>query len=38
MATLSELIAFVTAKEKPNDVDVVLVIDDGFRLEACPME
>ena len=30
--------SFVTAKEKPNDVDVVLVMDDGFRLEDCPME
>lgn len=30
--------SFVTAEEKPNDVDVVLVLDDGFRLEDCPME
>ena len=28
--------SFVTAKEQPNDV--VLVMDDGFRLEDCPME
>lgn len=30
--------SFVTAEEKPNDVDVVLVLDDGFRLEDCPLE
>ena len=30
--------SFVTAEEKPNDVDAVLVLDDEFRLEHCPME
>ena len=28
----------VTAKENPNDVDVILVMGDAFRLENCPME
>jgi hypothetical protein len=28
----------VTAKTDPNDVDVILVMDDSFRLEACPIE
>jgi hypothetical protein len=28
----------LATKEKPNDVDVVLVMDDGFCLEDCPME
>jgi hypothetical protein len=27
-----------TAKSAPNDVDVVLVMDDNFRLENCPVE
>jgi predicted nucleotidyltransferase len=26
--------SFVTAKSAPNDVDVILVMDDGFRLES----
>jgi len=30
--------SFVTAKPDPNDVDVILVMDDNFRLEACPIE
>jgi hypothetical protein len=30
--------SFITAKEQPNDVDVILVMDDKFRLEDCPME
>ena len=30
--------SYVTAKEDPNDIDVVLVMDDEFRLEACPQE
>jgi hypothetical protein len=30
--------SYVTAKTNPNDVDVVLVLDDAFRLESCPME
>lgn len=30
--------SYVTAKANPNDVDVVLVMDDSFRLENCPME
>ena len=27
--------SFVTAKAMPNDVDVILVMNDGFRLESC---
>lgn len=30
--------SYVTAKLEPNDVDVVLVMDDAFRLEKCPVE
>lgn len=30
--------SYVTAKTDPNDVDVILVMDDSFRLEACPIE
>jgi hypothetical protein len=30
--------SYVTAKMEPNDVDVVLLMDDTFRLEHCPME
>ena len=30
--------SYVTAKPDPNDVDVVLVMDEGFRLEDCPIE
>jgi len=30
--------SYVTAKPDPNDVDVVLVMDDAFRLENCPIE
>ena len=30
--------SYVTAKPIPNDVDVVLVMDDAFRLEECPIE
>jgi hypothetical protein len=30
--------SYVTAKADPNDVDVVLVMDDAFRLEDCPIE
>ena len=30
--------SFVTAKPEPNDVDVILIMDDTFRLENCPME
>jgi hypothetical protein len=30
--------SYVTANTDPNDVDVVLVLDDAFRLENCPME
>ena len=30
--------SYVTAKEHPNDVDVVLVMRDTFRLEHCPTE
>jgi hypothetical protein len=28
--------SFVTAKDHPNDVDVILIMKDEFRLEACP--
>lgn len=28
----------MTAKTEPNDVDVILIMDDTFRLENCPME
>ncbi len=30
--------SYVTAKPDPNDVDAVLVMDDAFRLEDCPIE
>jgi hypothetical protein len=30
--------SYVTAKAKPNDVDVILIMDDAFRLETCPIE
>ena len=30
--------SFITAQSEPNDVDVVLVMDDDFCLEECPME
>jgi len=30
--------SYVTAKPDPNDVDVVLVMDDTFRPEDCPIE
>ena len=30
--------SYVTAKTNPNDVDVILIMDDAFRLENCPME
>lgn len=30
--------SYVTAKPEPNDVDVVLVMDDAFRLAECPVE
>jgi len=30
--------SYVTARPDPNDVDVVLVMDDAFRLEECPIE
>jgi hypothetical protein len=30
--------SFVTAKPAPNDVDVVLIMKDDFRLEDCPTE
>lgn len=30
--------SYVTANSAPNDVDVVLVMDDAFRLEDCPIE
>lgn len=28
--------SFVTRKEEPNDVDVILIMDDAFQLEKCP--
>src|SRR6266566_4746610 len=30
--------SYITAKPEPNDVDVLIVLDDRFRLEDCPME
>jgi hypothetical protein len=36
---LSQFIIFgsyVSAKPEPNDVDIILVMQDGFELEACP--
>lgn len=30
--------SYVSAKPAPNDVDVILIMDDAFRLEDCPME
>jgi len=30
--------SYITARTDPNDVDVVLVMDDAFRLEDCPIE
>ena len=30
--------SYVTSKPNPNDVDVILVMDDAFRLEECPIE
>jgi len=30
--------SYVTVQPRPNDVDVVLVMDDSFRLEECPIE
>jgi len=30
--------SYVTAKPDPNDVDVILVMDDAFRLEDCTIE
>src|SRR5208283_1028609 len=30
--------SYVTAKASPNDVDVILIMGDSFRLENCPME
>jgi hypothetical protein len=30
--------SYITAKRDPNDVDIVLVMDDAFRFEECPVE
>ena len=30
--------SYVTAKADPGDIDIALVMDDAFRLEACPAE
>ena len=30
--------SYVTDEPDPNDVDVILVMDDAFRLEECPTE
>jgi hypothetical protein len=30
--------SYVTAKNEPNDVDIVLIMDDTFRLEQAPFE
>ncbi len=30
--------SYITLKPEPNDIDIVLVMDDAFRLEDCPVE
>lgn len=30
--------SYVTTKPDPNDVDLILVLEDAFRLEQCPIE
>lgn len=30
--------SYVSAKAEPNDIDVILIMDDAFRLENCPVE
>ena len=30
--------SYATTKPNPNDVDVILIMDDAFHLENCPME
>jgi len=30
--------SYITAKPEPNDIDIVLVMDDNFRWEDCPIE
>lgn len=30
--------SYVTSKAKPNDVDIILVMDDSFKLKDCPAE
>jgi len=30
--------SYITDKPRPNDVDVILVMDDAFHLEECPSE
>lgn len=30
--------SYVTNKPAPNDVDIILVMEDNFRVESCPLE
>jgi hypothetical protein len=30
--------SYVTNKPEPNDLDIILIMDDEFRLEDCPLE
>src|SRR6266571_4926783 len=30
--------SYVTAKSEPNDIDILLIMDNAFRLEDCPLE
>lgn len=30
--------SYVTTQANPNDIDVILVMDDAFRLDECPIE
>ena len=30
--------SYVTSKAKPNDVDIILVMDDSFKRKECPAE
>jgi hypothetical protein len=38
LASLLVFGSFVTAKPDPNDVDVVLIMDDQFTVSQCPVE
>jgi hypothetical protein len=30
--------SYITNKPEPNDLDIILIMDDEFRLEDCPLE